>query len=315
MAEKNNVNAQNTYDRGVVESTVGFYKTLFHLHDAKAMSCLPAIVESYDKEAHIVEVKPLVQFVKRGIDKELPFDRPIYKVPVHFISQGGFAIEFPLFRGDTGMLFAVDREWETAREKNATPLTEPQEDINKDSEGNKGAQPPDSLGYANFEYGFFLPMSFSRSSDKEGEGISIERRETDDTTADIIRLTKDGLFYEGENGEELEVVLAVRYNSATNTIDKKVVKAVRFGNFFAKVSDEPTWKPVPYTEGDEEEFGAAHFGGVTIDKEIVTDVKWNQDTLTLDVTYETLKIRNGSIFKIDNIRKHSIETVPISEIT
>lgn len=86
MAEKNNVNARNTYDEGVIESAVGFYKTLFHLHDAKAMSCLPAIVESYDKESHIAEVKPLIQFVKRGTGEELPFDRPIYKVPVHFIS-------------------------------------------------------------------------------------------------------------------------------------------------------------------------------------------------------------------------------------
>lgn len=186
----NNPNALPSYNIADVDNEIGFYKTLFHLHDKGAMSCLPAIVEKYDRATHIAEVKPLVKSTMRLEDEEVPFDRPTYRVPVQQMCHGGFNIDAPLFVGDTGLLFAIDREWITARKRNSAALKEPQDPKKGEENPNKGAVVPDSYGLASFEYGFFLPCSWAKTDLKDEDGFVVRLPVKDGEV--IIRIDKDG---------------------------------------------------------------------------------------------------------------------------
>lgn len=186
----NNPNALPSYNIADVDTEIGFYKTLFHLHDKGLMSCLPAIIEKYDRATHIADVKPLVKATMRLEGKEVPFDRPTYRVPVQQMCHGGFNIDAPLFVGDTGLLFAIDREWITARKQNSAELKEPQDPEKGEENPNKGAVVPDSYGLASFEYGFFLPCSWAKTDLKDEDGFVVRLPVKDGEV--IIRIDKDG---------------------------------------------------------------------------------------------------------------------------
>lgn len=259
MANTND--ALPTYDVAIVDDQIGFFKTLFKLHDLERMTCLPAIVEEYDGNAHIATVKPLVKFMVRKENGEEPIDRPSYKVPVYHICRGGYAIDMPMFVGDTGMLFAVDREWNTARKENSAELTEDQQ---KDGNGeNKGAFPPDSHGLTDFEYGFFLPMSFSKSESSPSDGIVIRKIVDDSEDDDIIseislskeslkivagetkyEIKPDGIFYEGEGGETVETLSDIRYDLSTHQFQKKVRTDTKLGTFIVNVGEVSDWQKI-----------------------------------------------------------------------
>lgn len=258
-----------TFDPGVVQTPIGFYRTLFRLHDAKKQHCLPAIVKSYDREKGIVEVIPLAKLVLQTEDGEEVKNRPTYTVPVYKVSQGGFSIDVPLFIGDTGWLFAGDRNTDTAREKNSSQIKEDEsvDDDGKFDGENEGAQRPDTLALGDFAWGFFLPASWSQTalSNDDGivitytpkpneteakpinikvnkDGIKIVRGvEGENEDGDTIIIDKDGLRYEGKEDRKIEVITQLRYDLQSHQIQKKTVEQKVRGNFVVGVGKESDW--------------------------------------------------------------------------
>jgi len=83
---------------------------------------MPARVVSYDPATQTCEVDPYINGKRRdGSLKNFP---PLSDVPVHFPSGGGFAMSFPLEKGDDVWLKFSDRsldEWITEGNSNITP--------------------------------------------------------------------------------------------------------------------------------------------------------------------------------------------------
>lgn len=175
MAEDIKESLLSTFNLAKIASDAGLMRTILHMHDVGKMGCVPAIVVEYDYATKIAKVLPLVKFLKSTTDGLKGFDRPFYKVPVYSISQGGFRIDLPLFTGNTGMLFAVDREWETAKSDNSSHLVEEEDPKNGDKNKNKGSKDPDSLALADFQFGFFLPMTFGGGSENDKGKIVLKR--------------------------------------------------------------------------------------------------------------------------------------------
>jgi hypothetical protein len=153
-----------TYDLSKVQTYAGFLQQLFRLQDAKRMTCLPAIVEKFDRQSNMALVKPLVKFVVNTNNGDAPIDRPSCTVPVFQTCRGGYMIDLPLFRGDTGLLIAMDRDSSTARAANSFRLWEEQNDEDEETIKNTGATPPDGFIYTSFEFGVFIPMAFGSSN-------------------------------------------------------------------------------------------------------------------------------------------------------
>lgn len=257
-------NALPTYNIANINSDIGFYKTLFRLHDVKKMFCLPAIVEKYDRKTHIAGVRPLVKASMRTENGEELFDRPLYSVPVYQISHGGFLIDAPLFVGDTGMLFAVDREWTEARKKNRAVLTEPQDPKNGEDNPNAGTAAPDSYGLGSFEYGIFIPCSWAETNLEDSDGLVVRlAANKDDSEAEIVKeitlskekvsvkvgdatykISKDGIEFDGKPSEEIQLLTAIRYDKTTHQIQTKTLTFFKHGTFIVGVSDESEWSMI-----------------------------------------------------------------------
>lgn len=70
-------------------------------------TCIPAIVEEYDREKNVVTVQPAIS---EAIAGGKYIERAQLKVPVFQPAGGGFVLSFPLQKGDTGWLIACDRD-------------------------------------------------------------------------------------------------------------------------------------------------------------------------------------------------------------
>lgn len=70
-------------------------------------TCIPAIVEEYDREKNVVTVQPAIS---EAIAGGKYIERAKLKVPVFQPAGGGFVLSFPLTKGDTGWLIACDRD-------------------------------------------------------------------------------------------------------------------------------------------------------------------------------------------------------------
>lgn len=178
------------YELGKVETDAGFFKALFHLHAIQAMNCIPAIVESYDRATHTASVRPLIKYETRVTDGRLAFDRPLYTVPVHQICQGGFLIDAPMFAGDTGLLFSIDRDWITAKKENNKVVLKNRDPKKVDKDDNKGPVVADSDGILSFEYGFFLPCSWAETGLSDKDGVVVKIPTKDGVVA--IKIDRDG---------------------------------------------------------------------------------------------------------------------------
>lgn len=265
MAENGESNALSSFNLTEIASEEGLLKTILRLHDVCRMGCVPAIVVSYDYETKIARVKPLVKHLKATDNGLEGFDRPMYDVPVYSMSQGAFRVDYPLFSGNTGMLFAVDRSWDTAKEKNSAHLSTEEDQENGESNKNKGAQDPDSLALADFTNGFFLPMGFGGGSEDDKGKIAISRIKDSESTGgnipeirleisdngivaefndDKITFNGNGLIYEGESGEDISLMDDIRYDISSHQIQKKTRPAKKFGNFIVGVGEQSGWTMV-----------------------------------------------------------------------
>jgi hypothetical protein len=254
----------STYGRSKAEGEIGFYKELFRLFDVRRQGCLPAIVKKFDKEKRLVTVVPLVKKIRSTNDGFKSSLRPEYTVPLFFHCAGGFSIDSPIFEGDTGMLFAVDREWGTARSKNSALLSSSQEEVIESKDGNAGPQAPDSFGMASFEYGFFLPTNFApQKPNKDGNieisAIKKEGESEEDTLKSIIigkdavkisfggdtyEISKDGLKYSGKIDEEFSVLTDSKYDKDTHQLQKKSRPMKKRGTFIVDVGKESDWQMI-----------------------------------------------------------------------
>lgn len=70
-------------------------------------TCIPAIVEDYDREKNVVTVQPAIS---EAIAGGKYIERAKLKAPVFQPAGGGFVLSFPLKKGDTGWLIACDRD-------------------------------------------------------------------------------------------------------------------------------------------------------------------------------------------------------------
>lgn len=186
------------------ENEISFFKRLFDFAKTQDENCIPAIIEEIDKDSGDVVVKPLVNRAMYAGSETVYEDRPAVKVPVAQMRHGGFCISFPVEVGDTGWLFAGDRDWYTAREKNSE----------ENASDNEGAQNPDSLGKRQYIYGFFMPDSWVQCDDEDfAERLKIGT--TGDAEAYILVL-KDGTIEIHASGK------TSRFDSYGMTIDGRV---------------------------------------------------------------------------------------------
>lgn len=178
------------YDPAALESEPGYISELLHQFQIQIEQCIPCIVTEYNKENCTVNVQPLPQ---RAIntDEGLTYkDRPVVpSVPVLRFLHGGFSINSPIFVGDTGYLIASDRSCSLAQKENSTILFS---DDNQKAK-NKGSFPPDDLSLGQYTSGFFLPCSWSKEGNHNGE-LVIEGigKEPNDGKWQKIRLSNDG---------------------------------------------------------------------------------------------------------------------------
>lgn len=158
------------FDRAAVETPVGFFKTLFRLHEIGRECAIPAIVEEYDSASGIVKVRPLAKSVSQDAEgKEILADRPLYSVHAVRSMHGGVIVESTLYKGDTGWLIASDRNCKDAMAENSAILEGDQSD---DEPQNKGASRPTDNSLASFAWGFFIPDSWA-VNEPQGEGVGI----------------------------------------------------------------------------------------------------------------------------------------------
>ena len=80
--------------------------------------CLPVCVYSYERDKHLVTVVPLVkQAYFQGSWKSVV--RAPFTVTMRSIQCGGFAMEFPVYVGDTGWVFSSDRDTSFLKEEDS----------------------------------------------------------------------------------------------------------------------------------------------------------------------------------------------------
>ena len=257
----------DTFDPAVAESDIGFFKTLFRIHDVSRETAIPCIVRSYDAEKCRASVQPLVNNVVRNVDGEKEVERPTYEdVPVMRMCRGGFSVSMPLFVGDTGILLALDRNCASAIEHNSSALSEEQTD--KDS-WNKGPERPDDMSTASFANGVFIPFSFSSQHSEDGkivikgvkegspsvsisaDSVSVkfgdsemsvdEKGVTAKRGDDSVSLTDDGPVFRGKVDSEIGLLTGFRYDPNTHRIMLRKVKAGKRGTFIVSIGDEGEW--------------------------------------------------------------------------
>lgn len=166
--------ADRTYELAELEAEKTFFMRLFRLYDVGRECCIPAIVEEYDRGAHTATVRPLVRHWKREGGEIEEFERAPVTVGVMQFAHGGFVVDAPVFRGDTGWLFAGDRGASAAMSANSTYLYAPEpEDAEEMEKKNKGAQSPDNADGARFVHGFFVPCSWAATGLSDGDGLVI----------------------------------------------------------------------------------------------------------------------------------------------
>jgi len=102
---------------------------------------LPAMVLSYDRNANVATVQPLISV--RSTNGQTWQRAPIAKVPVLALGGGGYCVTFPLAKGDFGWIEASDRDISLFMQSKANSA-------------------PNTDRLHSFEDGRFIPDAFSK---------------------------------------------------------------------------------------------------------------------------------------------------------
>ena len=163
MAENVISTAGELHDPTILYSMVSIVDEIIRSAGFSYQSCLPGIVEKFDRETHVVSVRPLVKFVDyKGGSHELP----TIQMTLWRFQIGGFMIDAPVHVGDVGWMVATDRNAELAKGRNSCVqekgTCKPKNGRMDYGSGNQGPQPP--VGYAmhTFMTGFFIPDSWAK---------------------------------------------------------------------------------------------------------------------------------------------------------
>lgn len=248
------------YDLSTIKEWVGFFNTIFDLHDRKVQSCLPAIVENYDRKSHTATVKPLASYVYTDGNEEFAKERPSYGVRVMQFFHGGFLIDAPVYRNDTGILIAGDRNAKTAIKGNANAILQ---DLEYGKSENKGPSAADFSTILSFENGFFIPCSFTEFDADDGDNLIIMKRDSigrfvtmkigidnielkrsignDDSETETYKIDDDGIKFDGKEDRTIELVHDIRYDIETHQIQKRTITQKVRGDFVVGVSEPSGW--------------------------------------------------------------------------
>lgn len=174
MAESRNVKIENSYANAAYSII-----SAIRMHDigmSRALSlCFPAAVLEYDRKTHIAVVQPLV---KQGYyNKEWEYEnRDPISVTVKAIQQGGFVIDIPLFRGDTGWVVASDRDTALLKQEGALTSAVLDTDMDEDAVASTYPQKPNTMALHDLSNGFFIPDNwglFDIGRYKDGGGVNL----------------------------------------------------------------------------------------------------------------------------------------------
>lgn len=130
-------------------------------------SCLPAIVQSYDRKNNIAVVQPLIKYLM--IDGKTASRVPMANVPVLALGGGGFFINFPLKAGDLGWILATDR------------------DISLFKQTLSEQPPPDGGPMHKFESSMFIPDVFRQYTVNAADSAAMVISTTDGNTRISIK--------------------------------------------------------------------------------------------------------------------------------
>ena len=249
--------AKAQFDVGTISQWTGFFKTIFDLRDRTREACLPAIVKEYDRASHVATVIPLTQYVYTDGKDDILAERPDAKVRVLQFFHGGFLVDAPVYRNDTGILIAGDRCAETAVSRNSSEILS---DVAYGESDNEGSVAADFSSVLSFENGFFIPCSFAKFDateedelvvfKKDGFGkfmkvnfgidrITVERN--DGEKSEKYTFGEDGLKFDGEEDRTISVVTDLRYDIDSHQVQKKTVSQKVRGDFVVGVSGESGW--------------------------------------------------------------------------
>lgn len=262
------------FDPGVIATKIGFLKTLFRSHDIASEHVLPCIVREYDGTANTVSVEPLAQNVVPTLNGKKNIPRPTYEdIPVMYSCHGGFSISFPLYKGDTGILIAMDRNCADAIKENSTALTKDQDE---DNPLNKGSSEPTDFSLSSFANGVFIPFSFASGSATAGElkvtrlktdtadeifatinadGITIQYGDSKSVVVskngivvsnggDSISMSDKGIEYSGTIDDEIDFLTSQRYDKSSHQLQVKTRPVSIRGTFPVRVGKESAWKMI-----------------------------------------------------------------------
>ncbi|MCW8966275.1 MAG: Gp138 family membrane-puncturing spike protein, partial [Candidatus Pacearchaeota archaeon] len=90
------------------DTLAGVFREILRKHSQGLDDMLPAVVETHDRAANRVKVRPLIALVTTG--KAVVSRASIPSVPVLRLGGGGFFVSFPLAAGDFGWVKATDRD-------------------------------------------------------------------------------------------------------------------------------------------------------------------------------------------------------------
>ena len=130
---QNSTPSRDPANSGTLEGTLR-HAVSFFLRETDNM--LPAILDSYDRENNVAQVRPIIQMVTT--EGDIVPRAMLASVPVLSIGGGGFHLNFPLRQGDLGWIHACDRDISTYIEQLAE-------------------NPPNTRRIHSFEDGLFIP--------------------------------------------------------------------------------------------------------------------------------------------------------------
>lgn len=256
--------AKAQFDVCAISQWTGFFKTVFDLHERTREVCLPAIVQEYDRASHTATVLPLTQYVYTDGNNDMTSDRPAVNVRVLQFYHGGFLVDAPVYANDTGILIAGDRNSSSATSENANVILD---NVEFGKSDNKGSVAADFSKLLSFENGFFIPCSFAKFDATEDDELVVLKKdstgkymkvkmatryvELEKTVGDTsdpnniqiekYRIDDNGITFTGKEDRVVEVLTDLRYNPASQQIQKRVVEQKIRGDFVVGVSDPLDW--------------------------------------------------------------------------
>lgn len=206
---------------------------------ATSESVMPAMILEYDRNTHKAMVQPLIRIKTEENNQYRFIDRPPIKdITIRNIFTGGFNIDFPLNKGDTGWLIAADRDTTMAKERNA----------NIDESKNAGLQEPVTDGMHLYQFGFFLPDNWCKSvvPQEYRDDLVISSVNTDGKVNLRISISREGKLQITTDNSDGKVVIDM------NDVGDKEIRFRKQSRMLRKLSGEvvPVSSIVLSTEDD-----------------------------------------------------------------